>query len=97
MPIELSSCIVRGGDLMSALIDKEIVILNMAKNNYVGLDDIGKRIWGLLEKPIRVDELCAQLSRDFEATPEQVIVDVIPFLEELVREGIVNFADKQPA
>ena len=68
----------------------------MAKNNYVGLDDIGKRIWGLLEKPIRVNALCVQLSRDFEATPEQVADDVIPFLEELEREGLVNFADKQP-
>ena len=97
MPIELSSLVVRGEGLMSAPIDKEIVILNMAKNNYVGLDDIGRRIWGLLEKPIRVDELCAQLSRDFEATREQIIADVTPFLEELAREGIVHFADKQPA
>ncbi len=92
MPIELSRLMVRGGDLLSAPIDKEIVILNMAKNNYVGLDEIGLRIWELLEKPIRVDELCSQLSREFDATPEQIIADVIPFLAELEREGLVRYS-----
>lgn len=92
MPIELSRLMVRGGDLLSAPIDKEIVILNIAKNNYVGLDEIGLRIWELLEKPIRVDELCSQLSREFDATPEQIIADVIPFLAELEREGLVRYS-----
>lgn len=95
MPIEPSSRIVRGEELLSTIIDKEIVILNMAKNNYVGLDEIGLRIWELLEKPIRVDELCNQLSREFHATPEQIITDVIPFLADLESEGIVNLANRQ--
>ncbi|MBI5307725.1 MAG: PqqD family protein [Planctomycetes bacterium] len=63
MSIELNSLIVRGGDILSAPIDNELLILNVTKNNYVGLDEIGLRIWELLEKPIRVDELCNQLSR----------------------------------
>ena len=95
MPIEPSSRIVRGEELMSTIIDTEIVILNMAKNNYVGLDEIGLRIWELLGKPIRVDELCNQLSREFHATPEQIIADVIPFLADLESEGIVNLANRQ--
>ena len=95
MPIEPSSRIVRGEELMSTIIDTEIVILNMAKNNYVGLDEIGLRIWELLEKPIRVDELCNQLSREFSATLEQITADVVPFLADLEKEGIVQSVDKQ--
>ncbi len=95
MSIELNSLIVRGENILSTPIDNELVILNIAKNNYVGLDEIGLRIWELLEKPIRVDELCNQLSREFEATPEQIIDDVIPFLADLDSEGLVNLTDKQ--
>ena len=57
MPIELNSLVVRGENILSTPIDNELVILNLAKNNYVGLDEIGLRIWELLEKPIRVFQL----------------------------------------
>jgi len=90
MPIELSSQIVRTENLMSSPVDNEIVILNMAKNNYIGLDEIGLRVWELFEEPCRVDEMCDRLSREFEATPGQIAVDLIPFLEELKDEGLIR-------
>ncbi len=97
MSIELNSLIVRGKNILSTPIDNELVILNIVKNNYVGLDEIGLRIWELLEKPIRVNELCNQLSREFDATPEQIIEDTIPFLADLNDEGLVNLEDEQRA
>ena len=97
MSIELNSLVVRGENILSTPIDNELVILNVAKNNYVGLDEIGLRIWELLEKPIRVAELCKQLSREFDAAPEQIIEDTIPFLADLNDEGLINLADEQRA
>lgn len=93
MPIELSSQIARTENLMSASVDKEIVILNMAKNNYIGLDEIGLRIWELLERPFSVDELCHRLSREFEAAPEQIESDMLPFIGELINEGLIRIVD----
>ena len=90
MSVELSSQIVRTENLMSAPVDNEIVILNMAKNNYIGLDEIGRRIWDLSAEACSVDDLCNRLSREFEATPEQIAVDVLPFLEELAQEGLIR-------
>jgi len=90
MPIELSSRIVRAENLMSAPVDNEIVILNMAGNNYIGLDEIGLHIWDLFEEPCRVDELCDRLSREFEATPGEITADVLRFLEELHHEGLIR-------
>jgi hypothetical protein len=82
--------IVRAENLMSSPMDDEIVILNMDKNNYVGLDEIGARIWELLEKPCRLDDLCERLSAEFEATHEQITSDLVPFLEELKGEGLIR-------
>ena len=90
MPIEMNTCIVRLPDLQSAPVDEEIVILNLQTNNYVALDEIGRRIWELLASPRRVDELCQQLSREFAATPEQIAADVLPFLAELERENLTR-------
>ena len=93
MLIESSNQIARTENLMSASVDNEIVILNMAKNNYIGLDEIGLRIWELLERPFRVDELCDRLSREFEAAPEQIESDMLPFIGELINEGLIRIVD----
>ncbi len=90
MSVELSTRVVRFSELMSAPVDKEIVILSLASNHYVGLDEIGRRVWELLEQPRRVDELCRQLTREFDATEEQIAGDVLPFLGQLENEGLVH-------
>jgi len=89
MSIELSSRVVRTEEMISAPVDNEIIILNMAENNYIGLDEIGRRIWELLAETRSVVEVCDLLSLEFEATPEQIAADLIPFLEELRDEGLI--------
>lgn len=90
MSILLSDTVQRDDKLMAAAIDDELVILSMAGNNYLALDPIGRRIWELLEEPSRVDELCCLLSKEYNATIEEISADVVPFLSELSSEGIVN-------
>jgi hypothetical protein len=88
--IELRSVLVRTPGLLSAPVDDEIVILNPQRDNYVGLDAVGRAIWDLLEQPGEVGELCLALSRRFDASPEQIAADVLPFLAEIADEGIAR-------
>jgi len=92
MAIEATSRVVRTSGMMTAPVDNEIVILNMKSNNYISLDAIGRRIWELLENSICVNDLCSQLGTEFEGTQEQICADVLPFLDELEREGLVRVA-----
>jgi hypothetical protein len=93
MAIELTSRVVRLEGVMSSPVDNDIVILNMARNNYVNLDAIGRRIWELIEKPVGVDELCGKLEKEFAASKEQIAADVLPFLAELEKDGLVRVVD----
>ncbi len=93
MAIESNTRIIRTGGLMSAPIEGELVILNMTKNNYIGLDEIGRQIWEMLEKPRNVEEIYDLLSREFDAEPGQIAIDVSAFLEELKDEGLVRIVD----
>lgn len=92
MAFALDTRLVRTEGLMSTTVDTEIVVLNLATNNYIALDEIGRHIWELLETPCRVEELCRQLSREFDASPERIAADVLPFLEELAGEDMVRVA-----
>jgi len=77
---------------MSAEVDTEIVILSLASNHYVGLDEIGRRVWELIETQQRTDELCQTLAGEFAASAEQIAGDVLPFLAQLESEGLVQAA-----
>ncbi len=92
MSIELDSVIVRTDEVMTAPLDQEVVILNLTKNDYVNLNPVGKRIWDLLEKPLRVSDLCQKLSDQFDATPDQIAADVLPFLNQLHDESLIDLA-----
>jgi len=88
--IELNSIVVRAEGMMTAPVDQDIVILNMAKNNYVSLDNIGRRIWELIESPVIVSELCSKLGEEFTGSEEQIAADVLLFLNELQKDGLVR-------
>jgi hypothetical protein len=92
MAIEITSTVVRVEGMMTAPVDQDIVILNMLKNNYVSLDQIGRRIWELIEAPVTVSELCLKLGDEFEGGNEQIVADVLSFLNELLKEGLMRVA-----
>jgi len=79
--------------LPTAPIDNEIVLLNQAKGNYIGLDNIGRRIWELLGKSVTLEELCRQLTQEFQGDPQQISKDVESFIEELRTEGLVEVSE----
>ncbi len=93
MSIDLRSKVTRIAGIMSTPVDDDIVILNMLKNNYVSLDAVGRRIWDLIESPVLVSDLCSQLVSEFAGSEEQISADVLSFLNELLKEGLVCVAD----
>lgn len=90
MPLEPSARYARIEGLMSTPLDREIVILNMPRNNYVALDEIGRRIWELLETPRSAEELCRQLCEEFEGAEAEIARDVTGFLEQLQAEQLIR-------
>ncbi len=89
MAIDMNTIVVRNDQPMSVRVDDDLVILNMAGDNYIALDDIGRRIWTLLQLPQQVNDLCRQLSQEFDGDEAVISSDVLAFLSELESEGLV--------
>src|SRR5690349_21053252 len=53
------SVIVRDSEPIFTTIDDEVVMLSPRAQAYFGLGMVGSEIWNAIEKPRRVDELCA--------------------------------------
>ncbi len=90
MSLTSQSIVKRNSGLMSTRIDKEIFVLNPVRDNYIGLDEIGRRVWDLIEIPTAADLLCHQLSQEYQGNKQQISDDLIAFLDELDSEGLLE-------
>ena len=90
MPVNSDSTVTRTAGLMSTRLHNEIYVLNPVRDKYTGLDDIGLRVWDLLEATMRVDSLCDQVAKEYRGDPQQIRTDLMEFLNELDTEGLLE-------
>lgn len=88
--IQLDSVVTRDESLMFSDLDGETVMMSIESGKYYGLDDIGSRIWELIEQPRSVGDLCDTLLTEFEVDRDTCQQHVLEFLEELRDESIVT-------
>lgn len=86
----------RQGDWLAAKVGDELVMMSAEKGNYIGLSEIGARIWELIETPREVDAVCAQLQNEYDVAPEVCRTEVETFLNDLVKHGAIAL-DPPPA
>jgi hypothetical protein len=77
------------GDWLSAKVGDELVMMSAEKGNYIGLSEVGARIWEIIDTPQEVDAVCAQLQAEYDVAPEACRAEVESFLKELVQHGAV--------
>jgi len=77
------------GAWLAARVGEELVMMSPEKGHYVGLSEVGARIWELIETPQDIDAVCAQLQGEFEVAPEVCRAEVESFLNELAGHGAV--------
>lgn len=85
-----STIIKRQPNLVFSKIDEEIVMMSINNGEYYGLDNIGSRIWEIIEKPVSFKELIETLKDEYEVTENQCISDVIEFINALNNKGLIS-------
>jgi hypothetical protein len=91
--ITLETRVKQGDDLLAQRLDEDIVMANIESGKYYGLTLTGRRIWELLEQPRFVGDLCSHLLSEFEVERETCEQEVLAFLHELQREGLIQVVD----
>lgn len=80
----------RGKDNISTELEGETVLLNLASNEFVGLDAVGSSIWNLMERPITFQDLCKMLMDQYDVEGDVCRGDVMSFLQELVGDNLIT-------
>lgn len=77
---------------LCAEVDGEVVLMDVEKGVYFGLDAIGSDIWKRLETPASATELAAELAGDYDADVATIETDVLALFAQLVDHGLAEVA-----
>lgn len=81
---------------LSAKVGDELVMMSAEKGNYIGLSEVGARIWELIETPQRLDGIVDRLQQEYDVTPETCRAEVDAFLKDMQTHGAIAL-DPAPA
>jgi hypothetical protein len=93
MEIFSDSTVVSTRRLVSADLGEEVILLHLENGLYFGLENVGARIWKLLQKPVRVGEIERVLLEEYDVEPEKCHEEVVGLLNKLVDQNLVEVTD----
>lgn len=79
----------RDPEVIGIEVSGEMVLLDSRTWTYLDFDDIGSRIWVLLNDPLTLSALVDKLTGEFEVDSAACRRDTETFLRDLIKKGVV--------
>lgn len=89
-PLALTTSVVRSSDQVSGDLDGKVVLLSIENGEYYNMNEVGSRIWALIEQPMTVAALVDRLLGEFEVERATCEAEVAVFLEQLRKDGLLK-------
>lgn len=67
----------------------ESIILNLTSGKYYGLDEVGARIWGLIQQPIKFSDIFKAILAEYRVEPTRCQQDLLALLYDLAQEELI--------
>jgi len=85
-----TATVVAAKDLLASEFGSEFVILNLQDGVYYGLEDVGARLWTLLQRLVAVATMRDVLVSEYDVDPGRCQRDLLALLTELASRGLVE-------
>jgi hypothetical protein len=88
--LSLSSTARVSDDAVFRELEGEAVVLNLAQGTYYGLDEVGTRIWQLIQRFGRLDVVRDSLIEEYDVEPSTAERDLLDLVGQLAARGLVE-------
>lgn len=88
--VDLSRGVCVSPQVISQKVGGETVILDMESEQYFGLDEIGSRVWELMQGEDGLEAVTQVILSEFEVGPEQLSTDLESLLEQLLAASLIQ-------
>lgn len=72
--------------------ENETAVLNTESQRYFALDELGSFIWNLIDHPVSVSEITAEVMKVYDVEEKTCREDTAEFIAELAAAGLVTEA-----
>jgi hypothetical protein len=95
--VSVDSTVVASDGQVSSDFGEEVAILDFKAGVYYGLDDVGARVWQLVQEPKKVRDIRNALLEEYEVEPVRCERDLILLLRNLAGEELIEISNEAPA
>jgi hypothetical protein len=95
--VSKDSIVVASNDQVSSDLAGEVVMLSLKNGTYYGLDEVGARIWDLIQQPQSVGAVRDIILDEYAVEPERCERDMLALLSDLEDAGLIEVRDATSA
>lgn len=95
--VSVDSTVVAAESQVSSDLGEEVAILDFKAGIYYGLDEVGARVWQLVQEPKKVSEIRNALLEEYEVEPDRCERDLIALLRSLADEELIEMRNEATA
>lgn len=88
-----SATVVATSDLLASEFGDEVVLLSLRDGMYYGLEDVGTRVWSLLQTPTTLGAIRDALVAEYRVEPVRCERDLRALLGEMASRGLVEIRE----
>ena len=90
--ISLQQKVTISPEVLSQEVDGETVLLDLQSESYFGLDEVGTRIWQLLNDGRNLQAVFDTLLGEYDVEEQQLGKDLQDHIAQLVNAGLISLA-----
>jgi len=90
------SCVakINGDNIVSRELEGEAVMLNLESGAYFGLDQVGTRIWALIQEHGSLHKVLEVMQSEYDVAPDILQYDLLRLVDELRGKGLVSVTER---
>ena len=82
-------------EVLAQEVDEETVLLDMKSESYFGLDEVGTRIWQLLNETGNLQTVFDTMLEEYEVDEKQLKKDLLDHVTQLVEAGLISLVSSE--
>ena len=79
-------------DQVSCTLDGEAVVLHTASGTYFGLNEVGCRVWSIIQHPRSLEEILSELLDEYQVDRACLESDLDEWLRKMTDAGLIQVA-----
>lgn len=91
MFVKLTDKVAASEDVVAREVGGETVLLDLASGTYFGLNEVGGRVWELIDGAgLTLDQICTHIEAEFEVRREVLEGDIASLMQQLAERSLIR-------